>query len=406
MADRNIYDKYGVRPFVNLAGPATRYGGALMRSPALDAMREAAGYSVDLAELQAAASKVIARVTHAEAGIVTAGAAAALTLGTAACIAGLDIGKINRLPDTRGMKNEVVMPWHQISGYDHAIRAAGATLVGVGIPNDTSPPHQVHVVKGWEIEAAVTDSTAAIAYAVRPQSHPPFEEVVRVARKCGVPVIVDAAAEIGPAEHLHMFIDMGADLVCISGGKGIRGPQASGILCGRRDLIGSAVLQMLDMAGEDFEEWQPPESLIPRSRLAGRPEHGIGRGMKVSKEDIIGLLVALDDFSSGGFERDIAVAEEAVRDISAGLSDLAGVGCRIMPGNCGYPALELTLDEPTTGRSAREVVDRLASSEPSIRVNLVVSHGMPDTVVIESINLARELTGVITQSVRAALLDR
>ena len=124
-----IYENFGVKSIINAAGAMTRYGGALMDQEALDAMNEAAKYSVSIDELQATVSRIIAERTHAEAGIVTTGAAAALTLATAACITGLDVARMNHLPDTTGIPNEVIMPWHQISGYEHAIRAAGKFLL-------------------------------------------------------------------------------------------------------------------------------------------------------------------------------------------------------------------------------------------------------------------------------------
>jgi len=129
-----IYENIGVKPIINLAGPVTRFGGALMRSEVVEAMCEAARESVRLDELEAAASKVIAEITGAEAGYVTSGAAASMTLGTAACLTGLDVARMNRLPDTSGMPNEVLMSHHQISGYTRSVQAAGAKLVAVGIP--------------------------------------------------------------------------------------------------------------------------------------------------------------------------------------------------------------------------------------------------------------------------------
>ncbi|GAH72038.1 unnamed protein product, partial [marine sediment metagenome] len=261
----------------------------------------------------------------AEAGIVTAGAFAALTLGTAACICGFDVAKMNRLPDTSGIPNEVIIPWHQRCGYDHAIRAAGARIIAVGIPNSTTPPNEVHIISRWDIESAITEKTVAIAYMTRKGSHPPLEEIIEISKRYNIPVLVDAAALVPAIENLHRFIDMGADLVCFSGGKGIRGPQASGILCGRRDLIASAAIQMLDMSGEPFDTWEPPSSLIPKEKLRGKPEHGIGRGTKVSKEAIIGLLVALQNLTEDGFTKKAEHLRELLWSIGERVKDIAGV---------------------------------------------------------------------------------
>jgi L-seryl-tRNA(Ser) seleniumtransferase len=399
----SIYERFGVKSIINLAGPATRYGGALMEKPVLGAMDEAAKESVRLDELEAAASRVIAEATHAEAGIVTAGASAALTLGTAACIAGFDVARMNQLPDTTGMPNEVIMPWHQVSGYDHAIRAAGARIVGVGIPNDTTPPQEVNITTRWDIEAAIGSNTAALAYAVRPGSHPPLEEAVQIGKRYKIPVIIDAAAEVPPIENLHRFIDMGVDLVCISGGKGIRGPQASGILCGRRDLIGSALLQMLDMAGESFDRWDPPASLIPKEKLLGKPEHGIGRAMKASKEAIIGLLVALQNLTEERHAKKGEYAKTLLEGIQAKLKGIAGIEVAITEGISGYPSLSVKIDEVIAGRNAYEVAQRLRDGDPNIYIENRDRYLQNGLVVIHSINLDEETARIVGDCLYAAI---
>jgi len=399
----SIYERFGVKPIINVAGPATRYGGALMEREALEAMDEAARESVRLDELEAAASKVIAEVTHAEAGIVTAGASAALTLGTAASMVGFDVAKMNRLPDTTGMPNEVIMPWHQICGYDHAIRAAGARIIGVGIPNDTTPPQEVNTTSRWDIESAIGSNTAAIAYAPRPGSHPPLEEVVEIAKRYNIPVIVDAAAEVPPMENLHRFSDMGVDLVCISGGKGIRGPQASGILCGRRDLIGSALLQMLDMAGESFNEWHPPASLIPKEKLSGKPEHGIGRGMKASKEAIIGLLVALQNLTEEKHAQKTEYSKQSLEGIQARLKGIAGLEIEMAEGICGYPMLKVKIDEIIAGQSAYDVALKLRDGDPSIYIENRDRYLQKGLVVVHSINMDEDVARIVGDRLHATM---
>ena len=257
----NIYAQLGVRTRINGAGLLTRLGGSLMPPAVLEAMAEAAGSFVDIAELQAAASAVIAECTGAEAGYVTSGAAAALTLGTAACLTGLDSVRMDRLPDTEGMRRDVVMCRAHRTGYDHAIRAAGARIREVGL-NDRTAGAGVRGVEPWELEAAMTPEVVAVAYTVTPSREPPLREVVAVAHRHGVPVIVDAAAALPPVDNLRRFVAEGADLVAFSGGKAIRGPQSTGILCGRRDLIAAAALQQLDMDVTP-ETWAPPAGLDP-----------------------------------------------------------------------------------------------------------------------------------------------
>ena len=300
----NIYQHFNVEPIINVAGTKTIYGGSIMDDKVIEAIKEASKYSVHLYELQAAASRIIAKKTHAEAGLVTSGAFSALTLSAAACMCGLDVSKMNRLPDTgRRSVNEFIMPWHQISGYDHAVRAAGGKIIPVGLPNHTASPFEVVTITIDDIRSEINENTAGIVYAPRNNCHPPLDEVISLAKEYQIPVILDAAAQIPPVENLYRFVDMGADLVCISGGKGIRGPQGSGILCGKRDLICSAALQMLDMAVESFPDWNPPRDFIFKDKIKGRPQHGIGRGGKVDKETIIGLLVALENLDKEQFKK-------------------------------------------------------------------------------------------------------
>lgn len=291
-----IYDTLRVRTIINAKGTATRLSGGLMRPEVSAAMVEASQHCVDIAELQAAASKQIAKATGAEAGYVASGASACLLLATAACMAGLDPGRMARLPDTRGMKNEVIMIRSQRNFYDHAIRAAGATIIEVGLP-DRYAGAGVRDAEGWEIEDAITERSAAIFYVADTAAQPALLQVTTIAKRHKLPVIVDAAAQLPPKSNLLRFIKEGADLVAFSGGKVLGGPQASGFLCGRKDLIMSAALQHLDL---DIHEdmWEPPKSLIDKRKLKGMPQHGIGRSSKVGKEEIIGLLTALRLFSS------------------------------------------------------------------------------------------------------------
>ncbi len=295
-----IYEDLGVRTLINAKGPSTRVSGGYLAPEVVAAIAEAGAACVDMAELQAAASMTIAEITGAEAGIVTSGAAAGLLVGTAACVAGLDPVKMARLPDTRGMKNEVVMIRSQRNFYDHAVRTAGVRIREVGLP-DRFAGAGVRDAEAWEIAGAINDKTAAVIYVAGSSARPGLEEVVRAAHQREVPVIVDAAAQLPPASNLRAFIEIGADLVCFSGGKAIGGPQGSGILCGRRDLIMSAILQMLDLDIE-WEQWWPPATLIDKDRLAGVPQHGIGRACKAGKETIVGLLVALKRFAAEGDE--------------------------------------------------------------------------------------------------------
>lgn len=396
----SIYKRFGVEPLINVVGAFTAYGGALMGEEALQAMDEAAKESVRLDELQAAASKVISEVTHAKAGIVTAGAAAGMTLGTAACIAGFDVNKMNRLPDTAGIPNEVIIPWSHISPYNHAFRAAGAKLVKVGTVSAFRPFSEAYMVGIGEIETAITENTVAIAYTTRQDSYPPLEEVTKLGSKYNIPIIVDAAPQVPPIENLYKFIDLGADLVCISGGKGICGPQASGILCGNRDLIASAVVQMLDVGG-NFDTWDPPLSLIPKEKFRGSPERGIGRAMKVSKEAIIGLLVALENLTEEKFAVRTEHQRKMLESIRLHLEGIDGLEITLTEDMSVYPLLEIKIDEQIAGQSATEVAQKLKDGKPSILVGFMYLHrGM---ITISSISLNEEIAGILSDRLYSVL---
>ena len=206
----SIYGEFGVRTIINVSGASTRVGGALMPPVVVEAMARAAEESVSMPELQAGASRYIASVTGAEAGYVTAGASSALTLGAAAIMAGMDPGAMDRLPDTSGLRSEFIIAREHRNGYDHAVPVAGGTLVEVGM-NEVVANAGVRRTEAWEYEAAVTERTAAIYYGQGQDSEPPLAEVVAVARRRGLPVLVDAAGELPPRANLRAFVDAGDD---------------------------------------------------------------------------------------------------------------------------------------------------------------------------------------------------
>ena len=365
-----IYEQLGIRVIINAKGTSTRVSGGIMSPEVADAMRDASQHCVDMWEIQGRASQIIADLTGAEAGIATSGAAAGLLLGTAACIAGLDPAKMNRLPDTSGMKDEVVTPRSHRNFYDHAVRTAGAKFVEVGIPDRFSGAG-VRDTEAWEIAAAITEKTAAIHYLANPNSLPPLPEVVKVAHAAGVPVLVDAAAQLPPVENLRRFIGEGADLVTYSGGKAVRGPQSSGILCGRHDLIASAALQCLDH-DMFFEQWNPPASLMEKSVVPGLPQHGIGRPCKASKEEIVGLLTALRLFVDEDAQaRQQEVWAALAQELYDALKETPHVKCKLVPDSYrpGIPGVGLTLDETTAGKTAFQLILELQNGDPSVHVD-------------------------------------
>jgi L-seryl-tRNA(Ser) seleniumtransferase len=369
----SVYEDLGLEPIINASGSVTRLGGAPMPPAVLQAFTEAAAKSVPLDQLQAAASRVIAEVTGAEAGLVTAGAAAALTLGTAAVLTGYDPGRMERLPHCAGFAHEFVVSREQRNGYDHAVRAAGARLVEVGF-NEIVANAGVRRTEAWEYATAFTSNTAGVLYVHAPDARPPLRALVEAAHRLGLPVLVDAAGELPPRRHLRTLIETGADLVAFSGGKAIRGPQATGLLCGRRDLIGAAALQMLDL--DDHPElWEPPPELIDRGKLAGMPRHGIGRGFKVAKEQIVALLAALRLFAAGAYEAEVAAYRPRLERIAAALAGQR-VACRVESAadGEGFPLLHVTVPGADAGRTALDLCRRLRRGTPPVYVGHRLLH--------------------------------
>ena len=359
----HIYELLGVNTLINAAGPVTRLSGAVMDQEVVNAMHEAGQFSVDMTELQMVAGQLIASLTGAEAGYVPSGAAAGLLLATAACVTGLAPGKMNRLPDTSGMKNEVIMPRSHRNFYDHAVRAVGVKLIEVGIPDRFSGAG-VRDTEAWEIADAMTDQTAAIVYVAQGHARPSLQSVTAVAHQHGVPVIVDAAGQLPPAANLKRFVAQGADLVCFSGGKAVGGPQGSGILCGRKDLISAVALQHLDL-DVHFDLWDPPIELIDKHAMPGAPQHGIGRPCKVGKEQIVGLMVALKKFVEEGDVVRHTRWATLIRELAEAIGDLkkARVDMHL---DRAVPMLQIHLNAVETGV---DVVKQLMQGTPSVHVN-------------------------------------
>lgn len=381
----SIYNEWGLEPIINVSGSVTRLGGAPMPQAVLDAFVAAAKESVPLDTLQGAASRVIAEATGAEAGIVTSGAAAGLMLGTAAILAGHDLGRMEKLPHSEDFPHEFVVAREHRNGYDHAVRAAGARFVEVGFQEIVAGAG-VRRAEAWEYEAAFGPWTAGVLHVYDVHAAPPLAELVQVAHGRGLPVLVDAAGELPPRANLKAILATGADLVVFSGGKAIRGPQATGILCGRRDLIGSALLQMLDM-DDHFSLWDPPANLIDKSKLRGMPRHGIGRGLKVSKEQIAALLTALKLFTSGVYDRELADMERRLKQVAQALAS-APARCHLSPSDGQtYPMLEITV---AGKKNAFDICRALRAGRPAVQVgHLKLAQG---TLVINPLHLTDERT--------------
>ncbi len=271
-----IYESLGVRRVINADARLTRLGGSLMPEPVLRAMEDAATSYVDMFELQRAVGRRLAELTHNEAACVVTGAAAGLFVTTLACMTGPDAAAVERLPSLAGLKNEVVFQRVQRFAYLPAVPLTGATLVEIGSEPEMHPA---------ELEAAINERTAAILYVAGEHMAAgalPLPEVIEIAHARGVPVIVDAAAQLPPAENLWYFTrELGADLVVFSGGKDLRGPQASGLIVGRPDLIEACLLNGApESAAREADEGRQGGDAWPagsRRALSGRRRTGAHR---------------------------------------------------------------------------------------------------------------------------------
>ena len=344
----SIYDQLGVRPLINANATLTRLGGSIMPRQVVEAMAEASRQFVDLPELQRAVGERIAKLTNNEACYVSSGAAAGLTLATAACITRGDPAAIAQLPDLTGLKNEVIIHKSHRNGYDHAVRQVGVKIVEIGSAVATHP---------WELEHAINDKTAAIFWfqgGMTGRGDLPIETVIEIANRHDVPVVVDGAAQLLPKENLWKWTQMGAALAVFSGGKDLNGPQSSGLVLGRKDLI---------------------EAIRPN----GSPNHSIGRPMKVGKEEMVGLLKAVELYMANDEEARRSQDEETVAGWCAALNNVAGVNAqRSFPNEAGQPLPRalVTIDAAKVGKSRDKIVDELLSGSPAISVSTSGADGI------------------------------
>ncbi|MFH1738892.1 MAG: aminotransferase class V-fold PLP-dependent enzyme [bacterium] len=392
-----IYEELHVPRVINAAGPVTRYGGSCLSDRVLQAMEEATRSYVRLDELQLGVGKRLASWTGAEAGYVTTGAAAGLALGAAAIMAGLDVDRMERLPDTEGIPNEFVIQSCHRCNYDHAIRAAGAKLVTVDCAEDAEQE---------DVRAAIssvkTRRICGTVYIFRTGDRGvPLETWVAASEDMNLPVLVDAAVRLPPVRNLRDIPGTGADLVVFSGGKAIGGPQGTGFVVGRRDLIESILLQNQDM-DVNAETWFLCK-WIDEGKLAKPSRNGIGRGYKVSKENIIGLLVALEEYLERDHAADMVRWHRRIDSIVQGLS---GIGAchveKISDPDYSYPvpmacfrlteAAEMTLVDFVNACAALE--PPVLFEEGPLKKGYLIIHPMC---------LSEEDVGVLVDSVRGVL---
>jgi D-glucosaminate-6-phosphate ammonia-lyase len=374
-----VYEKLGVRPVIHASGTTTRYGGSIMRPETIEVMREAAQTLVNIDELNEAAGAAIARILGAPAALVTAGSTAGLVLQAAACMTGDDPARITRLPDTTGMRREFVIQRAHRFSYDQAYRVPGGVLVEIGLGRRTAL---------FELENAITERTAGVVHLVSPFTSPPgvlsFEEVREVAHARGVPVLVDAASMLPPRDNLFRYLRGGADLVIFSGGKGIRGPQSTGILAGRRDLVRAATLN-------------------------ASPNQAIGRAAKTSKEEIVGIVNALELFLAEDEAAEMARYRDVCASIVDTLRDIQGLRAVVEQDSVNrvIPHAVVYFEPAWKGASGKAVRLALAAGEPHIYVQQgALQGGYADEISVDPINLQPGDEKIVATRLREELTQR
>jgi uncharacterized pyridoxal phosphate-dependent enzyme len=333
---RDVFAELGLRTFINAAGTYTAMTASLMPEEVMDAINSSAKEFAMLGEVQDKAGARIALMCHSEAAMVTAGCWSAMVLGMAGVLTGTDSKKIAQLPHLvgTGMKSEVIVQKSHMNGYDHALTNTGVTLV----PVETFD----------EAEQAINEKTAMTWFLNReaPMGKIQHKDWLTISLKHGLPAMIDIAADVPPVENLWKYNDMGFDLVCISGGKAICGPQSTGILMGKKDLIAAA-------------------------RLNGPPNGGnIGRGMKVNKEEIIGMYVALDSYIKRDHGKEWRMWEDRIALINDSVKKIAGVTTEIVipPIANHSPSLQIAWDNTKVKITPEVLGERLRNGSPSIEV--------------------------------------
>ena len=333
---RDFFRELGVRSFINASGTYTAMTASLMPPEVMEAIEYASKHYVMLEELQIKVGERIAQLVHADAALVTSGAASALTLGTAAVLTGTDQQKMIALPDLAGggMKSEVIIQRSHRFGYDHAVRNCGVRMMEVETRED--------------LERAVNPNTAMMLFYNNNNKEGRIqdEEFAQLGKKHGVPTFNDAAADVPPVENLWKYTKMGFDLVAFSGGKGLRGPQSAGLLLGRKDLIAAARLNA------------PPNG------------NTIGRGMKVNKEEVVGMLAALELYLKKDHGREQQDFQRRAETIRASAAAVAGVTAEVFTPEVAnhVPHVRITWDAAARGVTPQAVVDTMFAGEPSIAI--------------------------------------
>lgn len=333
-AKKNILNELGIRTFINAAGTYTAMTASLMHDEVIETIKQGAKQFAMLDEVQDKVGEKIAELCHAEAATVTAGCWSALVLGTAGVLTGMDMKKVAKLPDVTGMKAEVIVQKGHNIGYVHALTNTGAIIV------------EIETVQ--ELEKAINEKTAMMWFlnSYAPMGKIQHEEWVSIAKKHKIPTMIDMAADVPPVSNLWKYNDLGFDLVCVSGGKAMRGPQSAGILMGKKELIAAA-------------------------RLSAPPRGGnIGRGMKVNKEEVLGMYVALEKYINQDHDAEWKMWESKIDTIAKSVNSIDGVTSEIsVPPIANHtPLLFIKWDDTKIGISNKDFMLKLRNGSPSIEV--------------------------------------
>lgn len=362
----DILTRLGVKKYINAHDTYTVYGGSRMSAAGLKAMEEAARWFVDIDELQAAIGDRIADLTKNEGAYVTNGASGGLLLAAAACMTKGDPYRFTRLPKTGGVPDEIIVMRCQHNAYDKAIEGAGARIVEIGDADETL---------AWELEGAITDQTAAVFYFASLKYAPAalsLEETIEIAHRYSVPVVVDAAAQLPPVENLWRFSQAGADMTIFSGGKTLCGPQASGLVVGKK-------------------EW------IAACRKIGAPVHGICRSSKVGREEMCALLVALEEYLTLDHRENLERLYRIDREISGALEQLGCFQTYLVdhgPVGQTYPRLFAKI---TADFSTLELAALMRQQDPGVYIGTDPS---ANEIYISPLNLRDDEIGPVIEAFR------
>jgi L-seryl-tRNA(Ser) seleniumtransferase len=352
--ENNVYTKLlGVRPHLGAHEHISRLGGGRMAPEVLQAMAEANEFFVDIHELTVAAGKRVAALVGAEAALVTSGGFSGLVLGAAACLTGTDEKKIAALPQPTWDRRECLIQSCQRFDYDRAYRVAGAAVVEGATREEMQAKLGTKTAFIAGLSNAERQGVFAPPLSAR-RAPPPDprilkqEELIAMGKKAGVPVLIDMASDLPPWGSLRRFLDAGADLVVMSGGKVIGGPQSSGILAGRKDLIEAA-------------------------RLNATPFDNIGRGMKVGKEEVIGLVAALERFVRQDHQAETERWTARAERIVGRLQDVPGLTCRLDENTAGYFDADLTWDERQVRLTKDSLRAALIKGTPRVELEVIIT---------------------------------